>query len=202
MWFPVPSFEVGAGAVHLVDSHIWTGQLYAKLALHEGYHDLPLPSLAVRGAVSRMMNQRELDLTVASLDVDRSPSTSASAARGASIRTSAGTCCSSSRAPRSSIRRRTSTRSQPGNEHRLAAQLRVQGSGQHHPPAVLRRREVAVLRLPAHARGAVRARRQLGRRSRRHERRRACRCRPRRDCDAKDTAKAQRTLSMSAGFDF
>jgi len=69
MWFPLPSFEVGAGAVHLVDSHNWTGQLYAKLALHEGYHDLPIPSLAVRGAVARMMNQRELDLTVASIDV-------------------------------------------------------------------------------------------------------------------------------------
>lgn len=68
MWFPVPSFEVGAGAVHLIDSHTWASQLYAKVALHEGYHDLPLPSLAVRGAVSRMMNQRELDLTVASLD--------------------------------------------------------------------------------------------------------------------------------------
>lgn len=69
MWFPVPSFEFGAGAVHLIDSHIWTGQLYAKLALHEGYAGLPLPSLAVRGAVSRMMQQRELDLTVASIDV-------------------------------------------------------------------------------------------------------------------------------------
>jgi len=69
LWFPVPSFEVGGGAVHLVDSHIWTGQFYAKLALIEGYHDLPLPSLSVRGAVSRMMTQRELDLTTASLDV-------------------------------------------------------------------------------------------------------------------------------------
>ena len=69
MWFPVPSFEVGAGAVHLLDSSIWTGQLYAKLALHEGYRSLPLPSVAVRGAVSRMMTQRDLDLTVASLDV-------------------------------------------------------------------------------------------------------------------------------------
>jgi hypothetical protein len=69
MWFPVPSFEVGAGAVHLIDSHTWAAQLYAKLALHEGYHDLPLPSFAVRGAVSRMMNQRDLDLTIASLDV-------------------------------------------------------------------------------------------------------------------------------------
>ena len=69
MWFPVPSFEVGAGAVHLLDSHTWTGQLYAKFGLHEGYHDLPIPSLSVRGAVSRMMTQHELDLTVVSLDV-------------------------------------------------------------------------------------------------------------------------------------
>lgn len=69
LWFPIPSFELGVGAVHLVDSTTWTGQVYAKVGLHEGYHDLPIPSLAVRGAVSRMMNQRELDLTVASLDV-------------------------------------------------------------------------------------------------------------------------------------
>jgi hypothetical protein len=69
MWFPLPSFEIGAGAVHVIGSTTWAPQIYAKLALHEGYHDLPLPSLAVRGAASRMMNQRELDLTVASLDV-------------------------------------------------------------------------------------------------------------------------------------
>ena len=69
MWFPVPSLEVGAGAIHLVDSNTWSGQLYTKVALHEGYHQLPIPSLAVRGAVSRMMNQRELDLTVSSLDI-------------------------------------------------------------------------------------------------------------------------------------
>lgn len=72
MWFPVPSFEIGAGAIHLVDSRIWTGQLYAKFALHEGYHQLPIPSLSVRGAVSRMLNQRELDLTTASIDVELS----------------------------------------------------------------------------------------------------------------------------------
>jgi hypothetical protein len=69
MWFPAPSMELGGGAIHLVDSHVWTGQIYTKLALHEGYHDLPLPSLAVRGAVSRMMTQRELDLTTASVDI-------------------------------------------------------------------------------------------------------------------------------------
>lgn len=69
LWLPAPSFELGAGAVHLVDSTIWAAQLYGKLAVHEGYHDLPIPSVAVRGGVSRMMNQRELDLTVASFDV-------------------------------------------------------------------------------------------------------------------------------------
>jgi hypothetical protein len=69
MWFPAPSMELGGGAIHLVDSHVWTGQVYTKLALHEGYHDLPIPSLSVRGAVSRMMTQRELDLTTASLDI-------------------------------------------------------------------------------------------------------------------------------------
>ncbi len=69
LWFPIPSFEVGMGAVHLVDSHDWTGQLSVKLALQEGYHELPLPSIAIRGAVSRLFNQRELDLTIASFDV-------------------------------------------------------------------------------------------------------------------------------------
>src|SRR5512139_3119980 len=69
MWFPVPSFEIGAGATHLVGSNIWTGQLYTKLALVEGYHQLPIPSVAARGAVSRMMQQRELDLTIASFDL-------------------------------------------------------------------------------------------------------------------------------------
>jgi hypothetical protein len=69
MWFPVPSIEVGAGVVHLMDSQMFAAQGYAKLGLHEGYHDLPLPSFAVRGAASRLMGQRELDLTIASLDL-------------------------------------------------------------------------------------------------------------------------------------
>ncbi len=69
MWFPVPSIEFGGGAIHLVDSRMWAGNIYTKFSLHEGYHDLPLPSLAVRGAVSRVMTQEQLDLTVASIDV-------------------------------------------------------------------------------------------------------------------------------------
>jgi hypothetical protein len=72
MWFPVPSIEVGAGVVHLMDSQMFAAQGYAKLGLHEGYHDLPLPSFAVRGAASRLMGQRELDLTIASLDLSAS----------------------------------------------------------------------------------------------------------------------------------
>ncbi len=69
MWFPVPSIEFGGGAIHLIDSHAWAGNIYAKFSLHEGYHDLPLPSLAVRGAVSRVMTQEQLDLTITSVDV-------------------------------------------------------------------------------------------------------------------------------------
>jgi hypothetical protein len=68
IWLPLPSFEIGAGAVHLLDSRLWTGQLYAKFGLHEGFHDLPIPSVAVRGAVSRLLGNADLDLTVISID--------------------------------------------------------------------------------------------------------------------------------------
>jgi hypothetical protein len=68
IWLPAPSFEIGIGAVHLTGSTMWAGQLYGKLALIEGYHDLPLPSLALRGGVSRMMGSDQLDLTVVSVD--------------------------------------------------------------------------------------------------------------------------------------
>lgn len=68
LWFPLPSFELGGGAVQLLDSAAWAVQGYGKIALHEGYHDLPLPSIAVRGAISRLLNQRELDLTTIAFD--------------------------------------------------------------------------------------------------------------------------------------
>jgi hypothetical protein len=72
IWLPLPSFEVGAGIVHLNGSQLWSAQGYAKFALHEGYHGLPLPSLAVRGAVSRLMGSQEVDLSIASVDVSAS----------------------------------------------------------------------------------------------------------------------------------
>ena len=72
IWLPLPSFEVGAGAIRLGQSHVWASQAYVKFALQEGYQDLPIPSVAVRGAVSRMMGSEQLDLTVASLDLSAS----------------------------------------------------------------------------------------------------------------------------------
>lgn len=69
IWLPLPSFEVGTGVVHLLDSGHWAGQFYAKFALHEGFHDLPIPSLALRGAVSRLMGTDQIDLTIPSIDV-------------------------------------------------------------------------------------------------------------------------------------
>jgi hypothetical protein len=68
IWFPLPSFEIGLGAVHLVNSHMWAAQGYAKFALVEGYTDAPWPSLAVRAAGSRLMGESQLDLTVLSFD--------------------------------------------------------------------------------------------------------------------------------------
>jgi hypothetical protein len=69
LWLPLPSFELGAGAVHIGNSRLWAAQAYAKFALHEGFHDWPIPSVAVRGAGSRLMGTEQLDLTVASVDV-------------------------------------------------------------------------------------------------------------------------------------
>jgi hypothetical protein len=74
LWLPLPSFEFGAGALHVLDSTMWAGQIYGKLALHEGFHDWPIPSVAARGAASRLFGSEQLDLTVASLDISVSKS--------------------------------------------------------------------------------------------------------------------------------
>jgi hypothetical protein len=68
IWLPAPSFELGAGAVHILDSGLWAAQAYGKLAVLEGYHDLPVPSVALRAGASRMLGSAEIDLTVLSLD--------------------------------------------------------------------------------------------------------------------------------------
>jgi hypothetical protein len=69
IWFPAPSFELGGGVVNLLDSQMLSWQGYAKFALHEGFHDLPFPSLAVRAAISHLTGTDQVDLTTTSLDV-------------------------------------------------------------------------------------------------------------------------------------
>lgn len=74
LWLPLPSFEAGAGASKLVGSSLLCLQAYGKLALHEGFHGWPLPSVAVRGAVSRPLASNQVDLTVVSADLSLSKS--------------------------------------------------------------------------------------------------------------------------------
>jgi hypothetical protein len=69
IWLPVPTMELGLGAVHLLDSHLLAWQGYAKLAIHEGFDDWPFPSLAVRGAISYLTGTSQVTMTTATLDV-------------------------------------------------------------------------------------------------------------------------------------
>jgi hypothetical protein len=74
IWLPLPGFEIGAGATKLLDSNMYAVQGYAKLALHEGFHDWALPSLAVRGAVSHLLGASEVNLTTVTIDASVSKS--------------------------------------------------------------------------------------------------------------------------------
>jgi hypothetical protein len=68
LWLPVPSFEIGLGARHLIGSQMWAPLATAKIALHEGFHGWPVPSLAVRGTGTRVMGTPGFNLSVAGLD--------------------------------------------------------------------------------------------------------------------------------------
>ncbi len=74
LWWPLPGFEVGAGATKLIDSNLYAVQGYAKFALHEGFHGWALPSLAVRASVSHLLGTGEVDLTTLALDATVSKS--------------------------------------------------------------------------------------------------------------------------------
>ncbi len=60
-----PGLEVGGGATHLFDSRMWAMQGYVKIAFHEGFHHLPIPSIAVRGSFSRLLGAKDLNMTTA-----------------------------------------------------------------------------------------------------------------------------------------
>ena len=69
LWIPLPAFEFGAGALSILDSHMYVLQGYAKLALQEGFHGWWLPSLAVRASGSQLLGTSEVDLTVYGIDI-------------------------------------------------------------------------------------------------------------------------------------
>ena len=71
--FPLP-LELHVGAVHLIDSSMWGAQAGLKIAVHEGYHELPLPSVAVRVGGNRLMGTDQIDLSTGSVDVSLSKS--------------------------------------------------------------------------------------------------------------------------------
>lgn len=74
IWLPLPSFEIGAGATKLLQSDIFAVVVYAKFALHEGFHDWPIPSLSVRGSGMRVLGASQLDLTIGQIDAEVSKS--------------------------------------------------------------------------------------------------------------------------------
>ena len=69
IWLPVPSMEVGAGFIHLLQSQMIAYQAYAKLALLEGFQHWPLPSVALRAGLSHVTGSAEARLDVANFDV-------------------------------------------------------------------------------------------------------------------------------------
>ena len=74
IWLPIPSFEIGAGFNYLPRSGMWMMLVDTKFAIHEGFHNFPLPELAVRGTGGRMVGNSQMDLTLAGLDFSMSKS--------------------------------------------------------------------------------------------------------------------------------
>lgn len=60
-----PGLEVGAGATHLFDSRMWALAGYGKISIHEGFHHLPIPSIAIRGSFSRLLGAKDFNMTTA-----------------------------------------------------------------------------------------------------------------------------------------
>jgi hypothetical protein len=69
LWLPVPTLELGFGVVHLLDSQLLAWQSYAKIAVHEGFHSWPIPSFALRGAVSYLTGTDQVRLITTSFDL-------------------------------------------------------------------------------------------------------------------------------------
>jgi len=69
IWLPVPSMEVGAGFVHLLESQMIAYQAYAKLAIHEGFRKIPLPNVAGRVGLSHVTGANDARIDILGLDL-------------------------------------------------------------------------------------------------------------------------------------
>lgn len=63
-----PGLEVGGGATHVFDSKMWTIGGYAKLAIHEGFHHLPIPAVAIRGHFGQLLGSKDIRMTTVGVD--------------------------------------------------------------------------------------------------------------------------------------
>lgn len=72
VWFlPLPFFpslEVGIGASNMLQSSIFGLNGYLKFVLHEGYHDIPIPSIAARATVTRLAGAPQIDMTLITVE--------------------------------------------------------------------------------------------------------------------------------------
>ncbi|MEO6954972.1 MAG: hypothetical protein ABI321_24445 [Polyangia bacterium] len=64
LWLGAPQLEMSFGGHHLSNSRMYTLELGAKLALHEGFCGWHVPSIAARVAVAQLFGSPELGLTV------------------------------------------------------------------------------------------------------------------------------------------
>lgn len=64
-----PGLEVGVGTTHLFESTMWSIGGYFKASLHEGFHHLPIPSIAIRGTFGHVFGAKDLSLTTAAVAV-------------------------------------------------------------------------------------------------------------------------------------
>ena len=64
IWLPFPSFELSVGGHKILGSGMFTLELAAKLALHEGFHGWAIPSIALRVAVAHLFGSPQIGLTV------------------------------------------------------------------------------------------------------------------------------------------
>lgn len=64
-----PGLELGAGGTKLFGSRMWSVHGYLKAALHEGFHHLPIPSIALKVSAGQVLGARALGLTTISGDI-------------------------------------------------------------------------------------------------------------------------------------